>query len=55
MIKCVNGEYVEMAEEEILEMKEDIPEIPVTGKTQTDRIEAMLVSLCTKLGVEVNE
>ena len=55
MKKYVNNEYLDMTEEEIREMQEHVPEIPEQGKTQGDRIEAMLVSLCSKLGVEVNE
>lgn len=55
MRKYVDGEYLDMTEEEIQEMKDRMPEIPEQGKTQGDRIEAMLVSLCSKLGVEVNE
>jgi hypothetical protein len=55
MKKYVNGEYLDMTEEEIREMQENVPEIPEQGKTQGDRIEAMLVGLCSKLGVEVTE
>jgi hypothetical protein len=55
MKKCVNNEYLDMTEEEIREMQEHVPEIPEQGKTQGDRIEAMLVGLCSKLGVEVTE
>jgi hypothetical protein len=44
-----------MTEEEIRELQDNMPEIPYQGKTQGDRIEAMLVSLCSKLGVEVKE
>lgn len=55
MKKCVNGKYIEMTAEEIEELKAKMPEIPAVSKTQGDRIEAMLVSLCSKLGVEVTE
>ena len=55
MKKYENGEYLDMTEEEIREMQDKMPEIPEQGKTQGDRIEAMLVGLCSKLGVEVNE
>ena len=55
MKKYVNGEYIDITEEEIQEMQENMPETPSAGKTQGDRIEAMLVSLCSKLGVEVTE
>lgn len=55
MKKYVNGKYVDMSEEEIQELQDNMPEIPEQGKTQGDRIEAMLVGLCSKLGVEVSE
>lgn len=55
MKKYVNGEYLDMTEEEIQELQDKMPEIPEQDKTQGDRIEAMLVGLCSKLGVEVTE
>lgn len=55
MTQWVNGEIVEMTEEEIKERNARLAAIPKRDETQGDRIEAMLVSLCSKLGVEVNE
>jgi hypothetical protein len=55
MNKIVNGKRLEMTPDEIKELGARLPEIPEQGKTQGDRIEAMLVGLCSKLGVEVTE